>query len=68
MLRATLALTVAGAVLIIAGFASAAAGAPGGVWVTLIVLGPVAALAAFAVAAVYNRQEKQRRRARGLPG
>jgi positive regulator of sigma E activity len=66
LLYATVALILAGIVFIVGAFVSAAAGAPNAVSVVLLILGPVLALAGFIAAAIYARQEKQRRRARGF--
>lgn len=66
LLRTTVALILAGVVFIVGAFVSAAAGAPNAVSVVLLVLGPVLALAGFITAAIYARQEKQRRRGLGI--
>jgi hypothetical protein len=66
LLYATVALILTGVVFIIAAFVSAAGGAPNAISVGLLIIGPVLALAGFIVAAIYARQEKQRRRARGF--
>jgi positive regulator of sigma E activity len=65
LLRATVALILTGVVFIVGAFISAAAGAPNAVSVALLILGPVMALAGFVAAALYARQEKQRRRSLG---
>jgi len=60
------ALILAGVVFIVGAFVSAAAGAPNAVSVVLLILGPALALAGFIAAAMYSRQEKQRRRGLGI--
>jgi hypothetical protein len=57
LLRATVALILTGLVFIVSAFISVAAGAPNAVSVTLLVLGPIAALAGFIAAAVYARRD-----------